>query len=106
MNLVRLAHVRDRLAAARVLQHRGMVDLRRPDEAVRAFLAMRRHGAFGGLLSHTAARYGDAPAITTNAARSASGSSTRIPTRWPVRRRTREFAPARWSHRCTATAGT
>jgi fatty-acyl-CoA synthase len=64
VNLVRLAHVRDRLAAARVLQHRGMVDLRRPDEAVRAFLAMRRHGAFGGLVSHTAARYGDAPAIT------------------------------------------
>jgi fatty-acyl-CoA synthase len=59
-----LTHVRDRLAAARVLQHRGMVDLLRPDEAVRAFLAMRRHGAFGGLLGHTADRYGDAPAIT------------------------------------------
>ena len=64
MNLSRVAHVRDRLAAARVLQHRGMIDLLRPDEAVRAFLAMRRHGAFGGLLRHTAARYGDAPAIT------------------------------------------
>jgi fatty-acyl-CoA synthase len=59
-----LAHVRDRLAAARVLQRRGMVDLLRPDEAVRAFLAMRRYGAFGGLLSYAAARYGDAPAIT------------------------------------------
>ena len=59
-----LARVRDRLAAARVLQHRGLVDLRRPDEAVRAFLAIRRHGAFGGLLSHAAALHGDAPAIT------------------------------------------
>jgi len=59
-----LARVRDRLAAARVLQHRGLVDLRRPDEAVRAFLAIRRHGAFGGLLSHAAAQHGNAPAIT------------------------------------------
>jgi fatty-acyl-CoA synthase len=64
VNLSRLTHVRDRLAAARVLQHRGIVDLLRPDEAVRAFLAIRRYGAFGGLLSHAAARYGDAPAIT------------------------------------------
>jgi fatty-acyl-CoA synthase len=64
MNLSRLAHVRDRLAAARVLRRRGMVDLLRPDEAVRAFLALRRYGAFGGLIDHTAARYGDAPAIT------------------------------------------
>jgi acyl-CoA synthetase (AMP-forming)/AMP-acid ligase II len=59
-----LAHVRDRLAAARVLQRRGMVNLLRPDEAVRVFLAMRRYGAFGGLLGYAAARYGDAPAIT------------------------------------------
>jgi fatty-acyl-CoA synthase len=58
------AHVRDRLAAARVLQHRGMVDVRRPDEAVRALLSLRRYGAFGGLTGYTASRYGDAPAIT------------------------------------------
>jgi fatty-acyl-CoA synthase len=64
VNLSGLARVRDRVAAARVLRHRGMIDLLRPDEAVRAFLAMRRYGAFGGLLDHTAARYGDAPAIT------------------------------------------
>ena len=64
MKLSGLAHVRDRLAAARVLQHRGLVDLRRPEEAVRAFLAIRRHGAFGGLLGHAAALHGDAPAIT------------------------------------------
>jgi fatty-acyl-CoA synthase len=64
MNLSGLAQVRDRLAAARVLQHRGMVDLLRPDEAVRAFRALRRYGAFGGLLNNGAARYGDAPAIT------------------------------------------
>jgi fatty-acyl-CoA synthase len=64
VNRSRLAHVRDRLAAARVLQRRGLVDLRRPDEAVRAFLAIRRYGAFGGLLGHAAARYGGAPAIT------------------------------------------
>lgn len=29
-----------------------------------AFLALRRYGAFGGLVGYTAARYGDAPAIT------------------------------------------
>jgi fatty-acyl-CoA synthase len=64
MSLPGFAQLRDRLAAARVLQHRGMVDLLRPDEAVRAFLALRRYGAFGGLVGYTAARYGDAPAIT------------------------------------------
>jgi hypothetical protein len=42
MNLPGFAQLRDRLAAARVLQHRGMVDMRRPDEAARAFLALRR----------------------------------------------------------------
>ncbi|BBX44122.1 acyl-CoA synthetase [Mycobacterium cookii] len=56
--------IRDRLAAARVLQRRGMVDLLRPDEAVRAFLALRRYGAFGGLLANAADRFGDAPALT------------------------------------------
>ena len=60
MNLPDFAQVRGRLAAARVLAHRGMVDLRRPDEAVRAFMAIRRYGAFGGLVGHTAAHYGEA----------------------------------------------
>ena len=64
MNLPDFARVRDRLAAARVLARRGMVDLRRPDEAVRAFMAIRRYGAVGGLVDHIAAHYGDAPAIT------------------------------------------
>jgi fatty-acyl-CoA synthase len=64
VNVPGFAQLRDRLTAARVLQRRGMVDVRRPDEAARAFLAMRRHGAFGGLVGYTAARYGDAPAIT------------------------------------------
>jgi fatty-acyl-CoA synthase len=64
MTLSRLDQIRGRLAAARVLAHRGMVDLRRPDEAVRAFLALRRYGAVGGLIGHTAAQYRDAPAIT------------------------------------------
>ncbi|HEY1839049.1 MAG TPA: acyl-CoA synthetase [Mycobacterium sp.] len=64
MKLPDFAQVRDRLAAARLLAHRGMVDLLRPDEAVRAFLAIRRYGAFGGLAGHAAIRYGDAPAIT------------------------------------------
>ncbi|WP_292990811.1 acyl-CoA synthetase [Mycobacterium sp.] len=59
-----LNEIRSRLAAARVLARRGMVDLRRPDEAVRSLLAIRRYGAFGGLLSNAAVRYGDAPAIT------------------------------------------
>ena len=59
MNLPDFAQVRGRLSAARVLVHRGMVDLRRPDEAVRAFMAIRRYGAFGGLVGHTAAHYGE-----------------------------------------------
>ena len=59
-----LANAQDRLAAASVLFRRGMVNPVRPDQAVRAFAAMRRYGAFGGLIAYTAARYGDAPAIT------------------------------------------
>jgi fatty-acyl-CoA synthase len=55
------------LRAIDILQRRGMIDLMRPDQAVRGFLAMRRHGAFGGLSEHVAARYGDAPAITDDA---------------------------------------
>ncbi len=58
-----LAKAQDRLGAAGVLVRRGMVDPARPDQALRAFLAMRRYGAFGGLTAYTAARYGDAPAI-------------------------------------------
>jgi fatty-acyl-CoA synthase len=64
VNLPDIAQIRDRLAAARVLARSGMVDLRRPNEAVRAFRAIRRYGAFGGLIGHTAAQYRDAPAIT------------------------------------------
>jgi fatty-acyl-CoA synthase len=59
-----LAKAQDRLVAAGVLLRRGMVDPVRPDQALRAFRAMRRYGAFGGLTAYTAARYGDAPAIT------------------------------------------
>lgn len=59
-----LAKAADRLVAAGVLFRRGMVDPVRPDQALRAFRAMRRYGAFGGLTAYTAARYGDAPAIT------------------------------------------
>ena len=59
-----LGQVRDRLVAAAVLARRGMVDPTRPDQALRAFVAMRRYGALGGLTAYTAARYGDAPAIT------------------------------------------
>jgi fatty-acyl-CoA synthase len=64
VNLPGLDQVRDRLAAAGVLARRGMVDPVRPDQALRAFVAMRRYGAFGGLVAYTAVRYGDAPAIT------------------------------------------
>jgi len=59
-----LTKAQDRLGAAAVLVRRGMVDLARPDHALRAFWAMRRYGAFGGLTAYTAARYGAAPAIT------------------------------------------
>jgi fatty-acyl-CoA synthase len=59
-----VSQLRDRLAAARVLVRRGMVDPMRPGQALRALMAMRRYGAFGGLTAYTAARYGDAPAIT------------------------------------------
>jgi fatty-acyl-CoA synthase len=51
VNLPGLDQVRDRLAAAGVLARRGMVDPVRPDQALRAFVAMRRYGAFGGLIS-------------------------------------------------------
>ena len=64
MNVSALSQLHHRLAAARVLQRRGMVDLLRPDQAVQAFIALRRYGAFGGLLANAAARYRDAPALT------------------------------------------
>ncbi|MEB3030822.1 acyl-CoA synthetase [[Mycobacterium] nativiensis] len=54
----------DRIRAVRVLARRGMIEPMRPDRAVHAFLAIRRYGAFGGLIAHAAARYGDAPAVT------------------------------------------
>ncbi len=59
-----LTKAHDLLRASAVLHRRGMVDLRRPDHALRAFWAIRRYGAFGGLTAYTARRYGDAPAIT------------------------------------------
>ncbi|MCV7358351.1 acyl-CoA synthetase [Mycolicibacterium fluoranthenivorans] len=59
-----LRHLRDIASAALVLQHRGMVDVRKPHQALRASQALRRYGSFGGLSEHTAARYGDAPALT------------------------------------------
>jgi fatty-acyl-CoA synthase len=52
------------VAAAMVLQRRGLVDLRRPLQAVRASRLLRRYGSVGGLVGHVAARYGDAPALT------------------------------------------
>ena len=56
--------LRDGLAAVGVLARCGMVDPFRPDQAVHAFVALRRYGAFGGLTANNAARYGDAPAIS------------------------------------------
>lgn len=50
--------------AVSVLHRRGMVELLRPDRAVMASRAIRRYGAFGGLTTHTAARYGRLSAIT------------------------------------------
>lgn len=62
-----LRRIRDAAAAAIVLQRRGLVDVRRPDEAVRASLGIRRYGSFGGLVGHAAARFGRAPALTDEA---------------------------------------
>jgi hypothetical protein len=86
--------LRDRLAAAAVLVRRGMVDPVRPDQALRAFAAMRRYGAFGGLIAYTAARYGDAPAITDDDGTSPSARLTRRPTPWRADCRPTEFEPA------------
>lgn len=50
--------------AISVLHRRGMVELLRPHRAVMASRAIRRYGAFGGLTTHTAARFDRRPAIT------------------------------------------
>ncbi|OBB16095.1 acyl-CoA synthetase [Mycolicibacterium setense] len=62
-----LHQLRDLVAAALVLQRRGLVDLSRPVEALRASHALRRYGSFGGLVRHTASRYGDATALVDEA---------------------------------------
>jgi fatty-acyl-CoA synthase len=56
--------VRHAIKAARVLQHRGLVDVRKPLQALSAARDIRRYGAFGGLAAHAAHRYGQAPALT------------------------------------------
>ncbi|OHU06806.1 acyl-CoA synthetase [Mycobacterium syngnathidarum] len=62
-----LHQLRDVAAAALVLQRRGLVDLSDPLEALRASHALRKYGSFGGLLTHAAARYGDATALVDEA---------------------------------------
>lgn len=59
--------LRDVVAAAMVLQRRGLVDLSSPVEAVRASRALRKYGSFGGLITHAAARYGDVTALVDEA---------------------------------------
>ncbi|MEN4479493.1 AMP-binding protein [Mycolicibacterium cosmeticum] len=59
-----LRQLRDLARATLVLQRRGMVDVFNPIQTVRASQALRRYGSFGGLATHTAARYADAPAFT------------------------------------------
>ena len=51
-------------AAALVLLRRGLMDPHRPVQALRASRWMRQYGAFAGLIRHSAARYGSAPALT------------------------------------------
>lgn len=65
MDVIR--QLRDVVAAAMVLQRRGLVDLTDPLEAVRASHALRKYGSFGGLITHAAARYGDATALVDEA---------------------------------------
>ncbi|MFV8165088.1 acyl-CoA synthetase [Mycobacterium sp. 134] len=62
-----LCQLRDVIAAALVLRRRGLVDLGNPVEAVRASHAIRKYGSFGGLITHTASRYGDATALVDEA---------------------------------------
>lgn len=58
-----LHRLRDVMAAALVLQRRGLVDIRSPVETIRASHALRKYGSFGGLITHAASRYGDATAL-------------------------------------------
>ena len=59
-----LRRLTDLAAASIVLQRRGMVDVRRPLDAISASRGLRRYGSFGGLVGHVAERYGDALALT------------------------------------------
>lgn len=65
MDVVR--QLRDVVAAAAVLQRRGLVDVRNPVEAVRASHALRKYGSFGGLITHAASRYGEAIGLVDEA---------------------------------------
>ena len=58
------AHLMNLLRAVAVLQRRGMINLANPVEITTAAKALRHYGSFGGLVSYTAARYGDSPALT------------------------------------------
>lgn len=62
-----LCQLRDVVAAALVLQRRGLVDVTNPIEAVRASRALRKYGSFGGLITHAADRYGDATGLVDEA---------------------------------------
>lgn len=62
-----LHQLRDVVAAAVVLQRRGLVDLSDPLAALRASHALRKYGSFGGLITHAAARYGDTTALVDEA---------------------------------------
>ncbi|MCV7345061.1 acyl-CoA synthetase [Mycolicibacterium rhodesiae] len=52
------------LRAVAVLQRRRMINLANPAELVTAAKALRHYGSFGGLVTYTAARHGDSPALT------------------------------------------
>ncbi|MEZ0358607.1 AMP-binding protein [Mycobacterium sp. SA01] len=52
------------LRGVAVLQRRGMIDLADPAGMLTAARALRRYGSFGGLVTYTAARYADSPALT------------------------------------------
>ncbi|NOQ56707.1 acyl-CoA synthetase [Mycolicibacterium fortuitum] len=62
-----LHRLHDIASAAMVLQRRGLVDVRSPVAAIRASRALRKYGSFGGLITHTAGRYGDATALVDEA---------------------------------------
>ncbi|WP_099251326.1 AMP-binding protein [Mycobacterium sp. shizuoka-1] len=52
------------MRAVMVLQRRGMINLVDPFGMATASRALRRYGSFGGLITYTAARYADSPALT------------------------------------------